>query len=191
MTYSYAFAVLWSAWMISWALGALWSSKVAARPPEKQERFYWLLTLAGAVLIMVNFRNGRMEMIWTQPDWVEWSLFALASIGLAFTWWARIHLGRLWSGRITRKADHKIIDTGPYGIVRHPIYTGLLLALLATALLKPGPWGVAGFALLTISFVIKAQLEERFLMEELGPDAYERYRHRVPMLVPLWPVSRG
>jgi len=105
MTYSYAFAVLWSAWMISWALGALWSSKVAARPPEKQERFYWLLTLAGAVLIMVNFRNGRMEMIWTQPDWVEWSLFALASIGLAFTWWARIHLGRLWSGRITRTSS--------------------------------------------------------------------------------------
>ena len=191
MTYSYAFAVLWSAWMISWALGALWASEAAARPPQREERFYWLLTLAGAVLIMVNFRNGRLDMVWTQPDWVEWSLFGLALIGLAFTWWARLHLGRLWSGRITRKADHKIIDTGPYGLVRHPIYTGILLALLATALLKPGPGGVAGFALLAISFVIKARLEERFLMQELGAEAYAGYRRRVPMLVPFWPVSRG
>ena len=191
MTYSIAFSALWAAWIVSWMLGALWASKPQARPPERDERFYWLLTLAGAVLMFLNFRTGRMEMVWSNPDWIEWTLLAVAAVGLGFTWWARIHLGTLWSGRVTRKADHHIIDTGPYGIVRHPIYTGILLAIVATVLLRPGLFGLAGAALLAASFVIKARLEERFLMQELGAEAYDGYRRRVPMLVPFWPVSRG
>jgi protein-S-isoprenylcysteine O-methyltransferase Ste14 len=99
-------------------------------------------------------------------------------------------LGTLWSGRVTRKAGHHVIDTGPYGLVRHPIYTGLLLAVIATALLKPDGLSLAGVALLVLGFVVKARLEERFLSEELGPD-YAAYRHRVPMLVPFWPVHAG
>jgi protein-S-isoprenylcysteine O-methyltransferase Ste14 len=92
---------------------------------------------------------------------------------------------------VTRKDDHRIVDTGPYGLVRHPIYTGILLALYATTLAFPGPFNVAGSVLMTIAFVIKARLEERFLSEELGAEAYAAYRRRVPMLVPFWPVSRG
>ena len=109
MTYSLAFAILWVAWMISWAVAAVWASRPQARPHEKDERFYWLLTVAGAVLLFLNFRTGRLEMEWTSPDWIEWLLFAVAALGLAFTWWARIHLGTLWSGRVTRKAEHHII----------------------------------------------------------------------------------
>ncbi len=191
MTYSIAFSALWAAWIVSWMLGALWASKPQARPPERDERFYWLLTLAGAVLMFLNFRTGRMELVWSSPDWIEWTLLVIAAIGLGFTWWARIHLGTLWSGRVTRKPDHHIIDTGPYGIVRHPIYTGILIAIIATVLLRPGPFGLAGAALLAVSFVVKARLEERFLMQELGADAYDGYRRRVPMLVPFWPVQRG
>ena len=168
MTYSLAFAVLWAVWIISWGLGALWASRPQSRPPERDERFYWALTFAGAALLFVNFRTGRMELEWTSPDWAEWTLVAVAALGLAFTWWARIHLGTLWSGRVTRKADHHIIDTGPYGIVRHPIYTGILVAILRSVLLRPGVFGIAGAALLTASFVVKARLEERFLMQELG-----------------------
>jgi protein-S-isoprenylcysteine O-methyltransferase Ste14 len=191
MTYSIAFSALWAAWIVSWMLGALWASKPQARPPERDERFYWLLTLAGAVLMFLNFRTGRIELVWSSPGWIEWTLLAIAAIGLGFTWWARIHLGTLWSGRVTRKPDHHIIDTGPYGIVRHPIYTGILIAIIATVLLRPGPFGLAGAALLAVSFVVKARLEERFLMQELGADAYDGYRRRVPMLVPFWPVQRG
>jgi len=191
MTYSIAFSALWAAWIVSWMLGALWASKPQARPSERDERFYWLLTLAGAVLMFLNFRTGRMELVWSSPDWIEWTLLVIAAIGLGFTWWARIHLGTLWSGRVTRKPDHHIIDTGPYGIVRHPIYTGILIAIIATVLLRPGPFGLAGAALLAVSFVVKARLEERFLMQELGADAYDGYRRRVPMLVPFWPVQRG
>jgi protein-S-isoprenylcysteine O-methyltransferase Ste14 len=190
MTYSFAFAILWSAWMLSWLLAALWASRAAARPPRSAEIVYWLLTVAGVALLIVNFRNGRLQMVWTEPGWADWVLFALAALGLGFTWWARLHLGTLWSGRVTRKAGHHVIDTGPYGLVRHPIYTGLLLAVIATALLKPDGLGLAGVALLVLGFVVKARLEERFLSEELGPD-YAAYRHRVPMLVPFWPVHAG
>jgi protein-S-isoprenylcysteine O-methyltransferase Ste14 len=188
MVYSLAFAVLWAAWLISWTVGALWASKPAARPPGRDERFYWALTAIGALLLTANFWSGRREMIWTSPDWIEWTLFAIAAGGLAFTWWARIHLGTLWSGRVTRKADHRIVDTGPYGIVRHPIYTGILVAIFASVLLRPGVFGFAGAAVLAWSFVIKLRLEERFLKQELGAEAYESYQHRVPMLVPFWPV---
>jgi protein-S-isoprenylcysteine O-methyltransferase Ste14 len=188
MSYSLAFAVLWVGWMVSWGVAALWASKPAKRPPEAEERLYWGLTLLGAVLLSLNFSTWRAEMVWMAPTWVEWTLFTIAAAGLAFTWWARIHLGTLWSGRVTRKADHRIIDTGPYGIVRHPIYTGILAAIFATALLRPGFLGIAGAAILAWSFVIKARLEERFLMQELGAEAYSRYRQRVPMLVPFWPA---
>lgn len=191
MTNSLAFAILWGAWMVSWAAAALWASKAQNRPSAKQERFYWALTAAGGALMFLNFRTGGAGMMWTTQGVTEWVLFAPAAVGLGFTWWARIHLGTLWSGRVTRKPDHRIVDTGPYGLVRHPIYTGILLAVFATVLLRPGVFGIAGAALLAASFVIKGRLEERFLMQELDADAYEGYRRRVPMLVPFWPVSRG
>jgi protein-S-isoprenylcysteine O-methyltransferase Ste14 len=187
MSYSLAFAVLWVGWLVSWGAAAVWASKPAARPPRGDERFYWLLTLAGAVLLSLNFRTSGWEIVWITQGWIDWVLFAVAAVGLGFTWWARIHLGTLWSGRVTRKADHRIVDTGPYGIVRHPIYSGILLAIWATVMLRPGVLGIAGGVVLTASFVVKLRLEERFLKQELGAAAYEGYQRRVPMLVPFWP----
>ncbi len=128
-------------------------------------------------------------MDWMPFDTKEQILLVLALVGLGITWWARIHLGTLWSGSVTRKAHHKIIKTGPYAIVRHPIYSGISLALIATALLRPGVFGIAGVALIIASFVIKYRLEERFLMEELGPE-YLHYRKQVPALVPFFGNSR-
>ena len=110
---------------------------------------------------------------------------ALIAAGIAFAWWARIHLGRLWSAQITRKADHHIVDTGPYGLTRHPIYTGMLIAVLATMAAKGTLLGIAGALLIAASFYVKARLEERFLREELGAEAYDGYSRRVPMLVPF------
>ena len=106
-------------------------------------------------------------------------------MGFAFCWWARIHLGLLWSGRVTKKADHHIVETGPYALVRHPIYTGLLLAIGATMVAKGTLYGVAGAAAIMLSIAMKARLEERFLRNELGSAAYDGYARRVPMLVPF------
>src|SRR5450432_3399825 len=109
----------------------------------------------------------------------------LCIIGFGFAWWARIHLGQLWSAFVTRKADHRIIDTGPYGIVRHPIYTGIILAAIAMAIVKGTVIAIAGALLATLGFWVKARLEEGFLREQLGAEEYDSYSRRVPMLVPF------
>ena len=101
-----------------------------------------------------------------------------------FWWWARIQLGPRWSGRVTTKTDHRVVDKGLYAIVRHPIYTGLLLAVYGTTALKGTLYGIVGALLVTIGLWMKARLEEDWLRQELGGDAYDGYRRRVPMLIP-------
>ena len=112
----------------------------------------------------------------------------LTLAGISFTWWARIHLGRFWSNAITRKEGHRVIDTGPYGLVRHPIYTGLIAAILATGVGVGTVTAMLGAVLISLGMALKARMEEGFLTKELGADAYGRYCRRVPMLVPLLPV---
>ena len=106
-----------------------------------------------------------------------------------FAWWARIHLGRLWSGTITRKENHHVVDSGPYALVRHPIYTGLIAAIAATAAAQATVTGLLGAALIAFGLWLKARVEEDFLTAELGADAYGAYRGRVPMLVPFLPAG--
>jgi protein-S-isoprenylcysteine O-methyltransferase Ste14 len=118
-------------------------------------------------------------------------LVALTAGGLIFSWWARIWLGKLWSSGVTRKEGHTVIDTGPYALVRHPIYTGILAAALATTIAKATLAGIAGFALLVAGLWVKARFEEGFLADQLDPGAYAAYRQRVPMLVPLGVRLKG
>lgn len=122
--------------------------------------------------------------LWTQSLVLGWTLFALAVCGLAFCWWARVHLGRLWSGFVTLKDDHRIVDTGPYGLVRHPIYSGLMFAALMTAFLRASPAAFVGAVLITVGFSMTARIEEGFLRRELGAETYDDYRRRVGMLIP-------
>ncbi len=186
-----AFGAMWLLWLISWWAAALWASRPAKRPPLRAEAIYRVLTIAGAALMFVQVRDRETwHLLWYNPIWLDWLLLAVAVGGIAFAWWARLHLGTLWSARVTRKEDHRIVDTGPYGLVRHPIYTGILTALYATVLAFPGPFNIAGAAVLTVAFVIKARLEEQFLKTELGAEAYEAYQRRMPMLVPFWPMRR-
>jgi len=115
-------------------------------------------------------------------------LFAVVVVlGISFTWWARIHLGRFWSNAITRKEGHRVIDTGPYGLVRHPIYTGLIGAMIATGIAVGTATALLGAALIAVGLWQKARMEEGFLTTELGADAYGPYCRRVPMLVPFLP----
>lgn len=190
LTVGIAFGAMWFLWIASWLGAALWATRPAKRPALREETLYRILTIAGGVLMVIQWpRNGRPVLFWLPPLWFDWLLLLIAIGGLAFTWWARIHLGTLWSARVTRKDDHRIVDTGPYGLVRHPIYTGILIALYATVLAFPGPFNVLGAIVLTISFVVKYRLEERFLMQELGAEAYTSYRRRVPALVPFAPTA--
>jgi protein-S-isoprenylcysteine O-methyltransferase Ste14 len=182
-----AIQFMWSAWWISWLAAAAWSDRAVNRSPTRHQIVYRLLAALGAVLLFGTYRHDfRVEMIlWRTPVALAWVMAAVVFLGLAFTWWARIHLGRLWSSSVTRKADHHVVDTGPYGIVRHPIYTGIILASIATAAMRGTAVAWLGAAVMTTGWVIKARLEERFLREQLGPEKYGEYARRVPMLVPV------
>jgi protein-S-isoprenylcysteine O-methyltransferase Ste14 len=183
-----AIAALWALWLLSWIVAAFWADPAAKRPAAGEQTLYRLATIGGAVALSVGdrFDGGPLWLLGSASAWL---LVGLAALGLAFTWWARLYLGRLWSSSVTRKADHRVVDTGPYAIVRHPIYTGIIVALYATAVLKASPLGIAGVLLMTYGFWLKAKLEERFLSEQLGAEAYGAYRREVPMLVPFGPRS--
>lgn len=189
MIYSIPFAVLWPVWGISWLVAARWASRPEARPPLRDQWFHWALIVLGTVLLCSGFANDWRTMQWMPFDTREQILLVVALAGLGFTWWARIHLGTLWSGTVTRKAHHRVVKTGPYAIVRHPIYSGISLALIATVLLRPNWIGAIGAAIIIASFVIKYRLEERFLMEQLGPE-YRSYRKKVAALIPFF-TGRG
>jgi protein-S-isoprenylcysteine O-methyltransferase Ste14 len=182
----YAFAIAWVSWFASWWAAAWWSDRAAARPPFRRELLYRGVTIVGSLLLF-GYRPPSVPdpLLWRSTVGAAWTLLGVAVAGFAFTWWARIHLGRLWSATVTRKAGHRVVDSGPYGIVRHPIYTGLLLAVFGTALVQGTALALAGAGIVAIGFVIKARLEERFLRAELGREAYDAYARRVPMLVPL------
>jgi protein-S-isoprenylcysteine O-methyltransferase Ste14 len=187
-----AIVVLWGAWAISWFLAARWSRRPAARLGLRRELGYRLVLLgAGAALFVRAHGYEGSLRLWHVGWTVAWLCVALCACGFAFCWWARIHLGALWSASITRKPEHRIVDTGPYALVRHPIYTGVLMATLGTAVAKGTVPGVVGFGLMTLGFFMKARLEEAWLREELGAEAYDAYRRRVPMLIPFGPTARA
>ncbi|MGA7808481.1 methyltransferase family protein [Bradyrhizobium sp.] len=177
---------LWAIWFLSWLIAAPWSSRTQARPRLRSELLYRLVTLLGMVLLFVARPPVGHEGGWTTQD-VRWCLVGLAGTGFALCWWARIHLGRMWSSSVARKADHHIVDTGPYALVRHPIYTGIIIAAAATAALAANAIAFAGLVLVIIGFWIKARLEERFLRHELGAEAYDAYARRTGMLFPALP----
>ena len=119
------------------------------------------------------------------PIWQRVGL-ALTILGLAFAVWARIHLGRFWSGRVTLKEDHKLIRSGPYAFVRHPIYTGLLTAGSGTVLARGTLAALVGLALIGLAFWMKIRAEENLLTSHFG-ETYREYRRQVAALIPfLW-----
>jgi protein-S-isoprenylcysteine O-methyltransferase Ste14 len=194
--------LLWLFWAATWIIAALWANRTVRRPGISREWFYRLITLAGFVLLLgavFRFHDNEFSVLpipgvlgtryWTTPLSVDWAMVGVATLGFLFAWWARIHLGRLWSGRITRKEGHRVIDTGPYAIVRHPIYTGILTAAIATTVVSASLHAILGTLLLIVGYWIKARIEEKFLSAELGPQDYDAYRRRVPMLVPFGPKA--
>ncbi len=179
--------VMWLGWWLSWLAAAAWSDRAVKKPSTRHQIVYRLLAAGGAVLLFGTYRHDLPVegILWRSPAGFGWAMVAVAGAGLLFTWWARIHLGRLWSSSVGRKADHRVVDTGPYRIVRHPIYTGITLASIATASMRGTALAWLGALVMTAGWVVKARLEEAFLREQLGAEAYGEYARRVPMLAPI------
>jgi len=182
-----AIRIIWFVWWVSWLAAAAWSDRAVKRPPRRSQIVYRLLAAGGAILLFGLYQHDiRAErLLWQSPISFSWLTAAIVCLGLLFTWWARIHLGRLWSSSVGRKADHRVVDTGPYAIVRHPIYTGISVASFATAAMRGTALAGLGAGVMTLGWYVKARMEEEFLREELGAEAYGAYAQRVPMLVPL------
>ena len=186
-----AIVFLWMAWALSWLAAMWWSNRTEKRADLRAEIGYRVVLILGAIVLAVPAHGYEGVLRLWHVGWSgAWICVALVALGFAFCWWARIYLGRLWSGTITRKADHRIVDTGPYAIVRHPIYTGLLLSVWATTAAKGTVPGIVGALLVTVGLWMKARLEERWLAAELGEEAYAAYRRKMPMLVPFGPKHR-
>jgi protein-S-isoprenylcysteine O-methyltransferase Ste14 len=183
-------AIIWILWVISWVLASFWSGQTRKHVMTWDSLKYRFPILAGAIL----FLPLTGKVLGEKPLWQFGSvgIYALACLvlaGISFTWWARIHLGRFWSNAITHKEGHQVIDTGPYGLVRHPIYTGLIFGMLVTGVAVGTVTAMLGAVLISLGMSLKARMEEGFLTAELGADAYGSYCRRVPMLIPFLPPT--
>jgi protein-S-isoprenylcysteine O-methyltransferase Ste14 len=183
--HQYAIPVSWVAWLLYWSVAAF-----GAKPNRQAEgfasRLSHIVPLALGIALLatlhVPFSWLAMRIVRPSGGWF-WLGLALVVLGLAFSVSARVWLGNNWSGVVTLKQDHELIRSGPYRWVRHPIYTGLLLAILGSAIAL-GEWrGLIALALVAGAFLRKVAIEERFLTQQFGA-AYQRYRAEVPALFP-------
>jgi protein-S-isoprenylcysteine O-methyltransferase Ste14 len=183
-----AILLQWVGFAISWLAEAAWRGATEKRAGLRVELSYRMVLLVGGLIFLIPAHgySGPLRL-WHVTRSEAWFCVGLIAAGFAFSWWARIHLGTRWSIGITKKAKHRVIDAGPYAIVRHPIYTGILLAVLGTAAAKGTVPGLAGALIITFGLWLKARLEEGWLRQELELEAYDNYRHRVPMLLPFGP----
>ena len=178
---------LWGGWVVSWVGAMLWSSRTEKRDGIGAELIFRLFGY-GSILLLAfppSVHFFAQVQLWDLGDTLKWISAALTAAGLLFTWWARIHLGRLWSDWVAKKTEHRVIDSGPYSLVRHPIYSGLILAVFATAIEKGTSLALLGTAIMAFAFYSKARREERFLSAELGEGAYDAYARKTAMLVPF------
>ena len=186
MTPASVLFVLFVTFVVTWIGAALWAKQsVVALPSRASLPLYIGALIAGLLIVISRFLFPALRVrLWEGSAWFDWPMVAICAIGLGWCWWARIHLGNLWSAGVSRKEGHRVIDSGPYGIVRHPIYTGGFLAAFAAAAVHANPFALLLALFITIVFTCKAFLEERFLREQFH-ESYEAYRQRVPMLVPF------
>jgi protein-S-isoprenylcysteine O-methyltransferase Ste14 len=177
---------LWGATTIIWLLGILASKRTVLRQSPGSRSLQSGLTLLAYFMVFSRyFRSGWLAERYLPPsDSVAAVGLLLTLLGLAFAVWARVQLGRNWSGAVTLKEDHQLIRRGPYAVVRHPIYTGLLLGILGMALIIGEVRGLLGFIILFVAFRLKCRTEEAFMRQQFG-EQYSQYQHDVKALIPF------
>ncbi len=180
----------WIIWLIYWAVAARGAKPTARREDAGSRIVYILLFIIGGILCVRRPPGPGLAAFYLPRDLLlpaYWAGVVLIISGLSYTVWARRHLGRNWSGTVTVKEDHELIRSGPYAFTRHPIYTGIMFAMVGNVLAQAQWRGLVGFALFFMGLVIKMRIEERFMTETFG-EAYTRYKAEVPALVPrFWP----
>jgi protein-S-isoprenylcysteine O-methyltransferase Ste14 len=173
------FAIGWAAFWIYWLVAAI-SMKRGRVPWSRELGIRAVIVII--VILLIRFGAFRSHGLSTDL-WRAGLGIVLFALGLAFAIWARVHIGRNWGTPMTQKDDPELVTSGPYRLVRHPIYSGILVAGVGTALALSWMWLIAVF-LAGVYFVYSATVEERYLSEQF-PDTYPAYRHSTKMLVPF------
>ena len=176
----------WLIFMTVWLLAAISTKRSVYRENLGQRLRYLLLLIAACVLLTRARRLPyplNLHLI-VCTNAVAWICAASCLIGLALCLWARTVLGRNWSGAVTLKEGHEFIERGPYRLVRHPIYTGLLAMYLGSAVLLGQVGGLVGVLLLFGSFWIKLRNEEKIMLGQF-PEQYAAYQQRVKRIIPF------
>jgi protein-S-isoprenylcysteine O-methyltransferase Ste14 len=173
---------LWLGWLLIWLASAPFAARTVVRQGAGVFIADRLLLWGGAVLLMVHGSNFLLRPV-AAGAWERWTCVAAVTAGLAAAVWARLNLGRNWSAVPALQEGHSLVRTGPYALVRHPIYTGLLLALGGTTLAVGTPAALAGLAVMAGAVAVRIRREETLMIRQFG-DAYLAYRAEVPALIP-------
>lgn len=176
----------WILFSVIWLLAAASTKRSIYRESGARRLRYWILLVLAFLLLTKRHRLPYPldVRIISATETVEWMAGILCIAGLAFCVWARATLGRNWSGTITLKEGHELVERGPYRLVRHPIYTGLLAMFLATAIVFGHLGGFVAVVVAFASFWIKL-VEEEKLMRQQFPEQYRSYEQRVKRIVPF------
>jgi protein-S-isoprenylcysteine O-methyltransferase Ste14 len=178
--------LMWAAIFIIWAISGLTSKRTVGSTSDVRARIsLWGVMLGWFLLFSQGVGLGVLgERFIPMGPAAAYTGLALTAVGLGFALWARFAIGRNWGALITVQEGHRVVRSGPYSIVRHPIYSGFMLATLGTAIKDGDVGGLVATALVVFSWGYKSRLEESYMIQQFGAE-YEQYRHEVKALVPL------
>jgi protein-S-isoprenylcysteine O-methyltransferase Ste14 len=183
--YESFFPVVWILFLLYWQIKAVHTKTTQRLEPVGSR----VLRVFIFVIAIVMLSTTRIPLPWLYlqlwPDGLLpfWLGAAVTIAGLLFAVWAREHLGSNWSRSVTIKQGHELITTGPYAVVRHPIYTGILGGFLGTAIALSQVRGLIVLVLIFFVFWIKLRMEEEWMRAQFG-EVYSTYAHRTAALVP-------
>jgi protein-S-isoprenylcysteine O-methyltransferase Ste14 len=177
--------VLWVIWFVVWTAAAFFVKRTRRREALGAMLCERTPVVVGFLMLVLPrwLPVVLTRRLISEGPGLALGALVLVTAGMLFAYWARMHLGRNWSGEVMVKVGHALITSGPYRWVRHPIYGGMTLALVGTALATGAPYGFIGFALILFGFLVRVRLEEA-LMRETFPGEYDRYSGHTARLIP-------
>jgi protein-S-isoprenylcysteine O-methyltransferase Ste14 len=181
--WAWLFAAPWLVFAAWWLVRSFGTARTEVRESHRERATHALLLFVGTLILVVTPEPLRRRL-WHPSMPVVVAALALEVAGVAFAIWARQHLGRLWSGSVTLKEGHRIVQSGPYQLARHPIYTGILVALAGVVLGRGDVAGLVAFALFAVGIARKVAIEEALLTSRFGAE-YVAYRSKVAAIIPF------
>ena len=182
--YESFFPVVWIVFVLYWQIKAADTKATQRLEPAASRILRVLIFLIAIALLSIRIPLPWLYVqLWPQGYLPFWLGAAITVAGLLFAVWAREHLGRNWSRSVTIKQGHELITTGPYAVVRHPIYTGILTGFLGMAIAISQVRGFIVFVLIFVVFWVKLRMEEKWMRSQFG-ETYATYARQTAALVP-------